>query len=124
MTVSELARNAGFPGDRAGQACLSRVRFERFQRIAAPSPSRSNCRYGIKYNLYMLYTKPRCTPKRAAAPSVDGEAQAAQARPWAPRGKPSLTAIVSATSARLVRAPIGPAGASAPKARIGTCSRV
>jgi len=47
MTVSELARNAGFPGDRAGQACLSRVRFERFQRIAAPSPSRSNCRYGI-----------------------------------------------------------------------------
>ena len=34
----------------------------------------------------------------------------AQARPWAPRGRPSLTAIVSATSARLDRAPIGPCG--------------
>src|ERR1700689_1069617 len=49
MTVSELARNAGFPGNRVRQACLSRVRFERFQRIAAPSPSRSDYRYGIKY---------------------------------------------------------------------------
>ena len=108
MTVSELTRNAGFPGDRVRQAGLSRVRFERFQRIAAPFSSQLE-----------PYTR-----KHAAAPSVDGEGQAFQARPWAPRGKPSLTATVSPTSARLARAPSGPGGTPAPKARIGTCSRV
>jgi hypothetical protein len=108
MTVSELTRNAGFPGDRVRQAGLSRVRFERFQRIAAP--------FSSQLEPY--------THKRAVAPSVDGEGQAAQARPCVPHGRPSLTAIVSAMSARLARAPIGPGGTPAPKARIGTCSRV
>jgi hypothetical protein len=31
MTVSELARNAGFPGDRVRQAGLSRVRLSDFK---------------------------------------------------------------------------------------------
>src|ERR1700722_10910619 len=60
----------------------------------------------------------------APEPIVKLETHEAHARPWAPRGRLSLTAIVSATSAKLARAPIGPGRAPAPKARIGTCSRV
>ena len=60
----------------------------------------------------------------AREPIVQLETHEAHARPWAPRGRLSLTAIVSATSAKLARAPIGPGRAPAPKARIGTCSRV
>src|SRR5580693_8825176 len=84
-------------------AARFRARFGRFQWVAAPFPSQSD------------YTLLTC---------VLGTVHAAQPRPCLPRGRPSLAAIVSATSARLKRAPIGPAGAPAPKARIGTCSRV
>jgi hypothetical protein len=63
--------------------------------------------------------------KRIARDSiVESERHCVQARPWGPRGRPRLLAIVSPTSARLARAPIEPGEAPAPKARIGTCSRV
>ena len=55
---------------------------------------------------------------------VEAKTHAAQAFPCRPFGRPSLAANVSPMSARLMRPPIGPAGAPAPKARIGTCSRV
>src|SRR5580704_13756639 len=69
--------------------------------------------------------RPVANDKRVARePIVESERHCVQARPWGPRGRPSLTAIVSPTSAKLARAPIGPGRAPAPKARIGTCSRV
>jgi hypothetical protein len=103
MTVSELARNAS----------------GRPWRAAIPDPVLSDFK-GLRRH----FRTSRIAYPNAAPASAGGEGQAAQARPWAPRGRPSLAAIVSATSARLARAPIGPAAAPAPKARIGTCSRV
>src|SRR3984957_11820210 len=89
MTVSELARNARFP-----RSDLTRSR-----------PA--------------LYIEPALHPRTRSRTERRRRNQAAQARPCVPRGRPSLAAIVSATSARLDRAPIGPGGAPAPKARIG-----
>ena len=44
----------------------------------------------------------------APEPLVEGDAHGAQARPCGPGGRPSLAAMVSATSASVARAPIGP----------------
>jgi hypothetical protein len=124
MTVSVPARNC----ERSPlQGCHSRVRFERFQSIAAPFPSQSNGQM-IHSHIVTLYfvidDKQPLGQVHTEPPSVKAEAHAAQGRPCDPCGRPSFAAIVAATSARLERAPIGPAAAPAPKARIGTCSRV
>ncbi len=55
---------------------------------------------------------------------IEREIHASQLVPDGGAGRPSLRAIVAAMSASVERAPIGPAGAPPPKARIGTCSRV
>jgi hypothetical protein len=122
MTVSELARNAGFGMSASDKPPFLESVLSDFKGLRRHFRVSRIAHIGLN-TLYTCYN-PSYTHKRAAAPSVDGEGQAAQARPWAPRGRPSFWAIVSATSARLARAPIGPGRAPAPKARIGTCSRV